>query len=120
MIDAYAPIYGYNLNPISVLAPSTSQFHAQDEIGQYNYGYTNQDSSKSEFKTADGVVQGAYSYVDANGVLQSVQYISDALGFRVAATNLPVAPAVAEVKAVSIEHHFHKMLRKLEPWKIHC
>jgi len=99
VIDAYAPIYGYNLNPISVLAPSASQFHAQDEIGQYNYGYTNQDSSKSEFKSADGVVQGAYSYIDANGVLQSVQYISDALGFRVAATNLPVAPAVAEVKA---------------------
>jgi len=108
VIDAYAPFYGYNLNPIATAA---SQFHAQDELGQYNYGYTNQDSSKSEFKSADGVVQGAYSYIDANGVLQSVQYVSDALGFRVAASNLPVAPAVAEVKAVSTkEPFFHFMI----------
>ena len=76
-------------------------------MGQYNYGYQSQDQSKAEVKTADGVVRGAYSYVDANGIVQSVNYISDALGFRVAATNLPVhvveetaavaAPAAAEV-----------------------
>ena len=41
-------------------------------------------------KTADGVTRGSYSYIDANGILQSVNYISDAMGFRVAATNLPV------------------------------
>merc|ERR1712039_204178 len=49
-------------------------------------------SSKQEFKTADGIVQGTYSYVDANGVLQTVNYVSDAEGFKVAATNLPKAP----------------------------
>ena len=41
-------------------------------------------------KSADGVTRGSYSYVDANGLLQTVNYISDAMGFRVAATNLPV------------------------------
>ena len=41
-------------------------------------------------KSPDGVTRGSYSYVDANGLLQTVQYISDAMGFRVAATNLPV------------------------------
>merc|ERR1719505_377385 len=43
--------------------------------------------------------RGGYSYIDANGIVQTVNYISDAMGFRVAATNLPVhhvdAPAVA-------------------------
>ena len=93
---AYAPVYSYYTNPLAV---ASNQFHAQDEIGQYNYGYSNPDSSKSEIKTADGIVQGSYSYVDANGILQTTNYISDALGFRVAATNLPVAP-VAEAVAV--------------------
>jgi hypothetical protein len=92
---AYAPVYSYYTNPLAV---ASNQFHAQDEIGQYNYGYSNPDSSKTEVKTADGVVQGSYSYIDANGVLQTTNYISDALGFRVAATNLPVAP-VAEADA---------------------
>lgn len=37
--DAYAPVYGYYTNPLAV---ASNQFHAQDEIGQYNYGYSNQ------------------------------------------------------------------------------
>merc|ERR1712025_1168842 len=45
---------------------------------------------KQEIKTADGVVRGAYSYIDADGLTQTVNYIADALGFRVGATNLPV------------------------------
>merc|ERR1712001_777477 len=45
---------------------------------------------KQEVKTADGTVRGAYQYVDANGIVQTVNYIADALGFRVGATNLPV------------------------------
>ena len=80
-------------------------------MGQYNYGYQSQDQSKAEVKTADGVVRGAYSYVDANGIVQTVNYISDALGFRVAATNLPVhvvegageAAGVAEIPVAAVE-----------------
>merc|ERR1712133_193312 len=45
-------------------------------------------------------VTGSYSYVDANGVLQTTNYIADGLGFRVQATNLPVAPAAPEVAAL--------------------
>merc|ERR1719495_419631 len=67
-----------------------AQFHSQDDIGQYNYGYSNPTGTKSELKTSDGVTRGSYSYIDAHGVLQTVNYISDAMGFRVAATNLPV------------------------------
>merc|ERR1711915_727442 len=69
---------------------ANSQFHAQDDLGQYNYGYSSPTSTKQELKTADGVTRGSYSYVDANGLVQTVNYISDALGFKVAATNLPV------------------------------
>ena len=38
---------------------------------------------------------GSYQYIDGNGLLQTVNYISDPVhGFRVAGTNLPVGPAV--------------------------
>ena len=64
-------------------------------MGQYNYGYSNENSAKQEFRTADGIVQGSYSYVDGNGIVQTVNYVSDEGGFRVAATNLPVGPGPA-------------------------
>ena len=53
-------------------------------------------SSKQETRNA-GVVTGEYSYVDANGILQTVRYVADDNGFRVQATNLPVAPAPTPV-----------------------
>ena len=78
--------------PVVHAAPvaQDSQYHAQDDFGQYSYGYSDPNSVKQEIKTADGVTRGGYSYVDANGIVQTVNYISDAMGFRVAATNLPV------------------------------
>eukprot|EP00092_Neocalanus_flemingeri_P019193 GFUD01020792.1.p1 GENE.GFUD01020792.1~~GFUD01020792.1.p1 ORF type:complete len:769 (+),score=201.03 GFUD01020792.1:62-2308(+) len=99
---AYASDYTYYVPAQEVLEPPSSQYHAQDDIGQYNFGFSSPDQTKQEVKTADGVVRGAYSYVDANGIVQSVNYIADALGFRVAATNLPVhdVPA-AHVVAVA-------------------
>ena len=75
----------------------------QDDIGGYNYGYATADSSKQEIRTPDGIVQGTYSYVDANGVLQTVNYVSDAEGFKVAATNLPKAPLPEAVAPVAAE-----------------
>uniref|UniRef100_A0A1B0CQL7 Putative cuticle protein 6-like zootermopsis nevadensis n=1 Tax=Lutzomyia longipalpis TaxID=7200 RepID=A0A1B0CQL7_LUTLO len=64
-----------------------------DELGQYSYGYSGGPSAKTETKTFDGITRGAYSYIDANGLLQSVEYTADPIhGFRAAATNLPVAP----------------------------
>lgn len=94
------------------IAPAQSQWHAQDVLGQYSYGYSGGPSAKSEVKTLDGVTSGTYSYIDAENKLQTVNYVSDALGFRVAATNLPqdnnVAPQAvedtAEVKAARAEH----------------
>lgn len=75
-----------------------SQYHAQDAFGQYQYGYSNPLSAKNEIKTADGITRGSYSYIDSNGQLQTVSYIADPLnGFRVAATNLPVAPQAVQI-----------------------
>ena len=78
-------------------------------MGQYEYGFHTGDQAKHELKTADGVTRGSYSYVDANGILQTTNYISDdVFGFRVAATNLPqhVVPAaeapVAPVAAAPV------------------
>ncbi|XP_050075167.1 cuticle protein-like [Anopheles maculipalpis] len=70
-----------------------SQYHAQDELGQYSYGYNGGLSAKAESKSFDGITRGSYSYLDAENKLQTVAYTADALnGFRVAASNLPVAP----------------------------
>ena len=94
----YAADYGYAKVQAVPSPPLTTQHHAQSEFGEYNYGYSNPTSSKNEIKTIDGVTRGSYSYVDANGIVQRVDYISDDIyGFRVAATNLPVAPAAAPV-----------------------
>merc|ERR1739842_297053 len=100
-VAAAAPVPIFTGTPVDAV---NSQFHAQDDIGQYNYGFSNPTQTKEEIKTADGVTRGSYSYIDANGLVQTVNYISDAMGFRVAATNLPVhhvegeAPAAAAVE----------------------
>ena len=45
--DAYASNYGYDYNAYSALpvveAAPSSQFHAQDDAGQYNYGFSSAD-----------------------------------------------------------------------------
>merc|ERR1739845_331946 len=69
-----------------------SQFHAQDEFGNLNYGYANLNSAKQEVGNAYGGVTGGYSYVDAAGKLQQVRYVADGAGFRVEDSRLPVAP----------------------------
>merc|ERR1712165_247877 len=84
--------------PLPVPATPSSQFHAQDEFGQSSFGYENINSAKTETKDAFGVTRGSYQYVDANGILQTVNYIADPVnGFRVAGTNIPVAPAAPNV-----------------------
>lgn len=45
---------------------------------EYHFGYNDGQTARQEIRTADGVVRGAYSYVDANGEIQTVRYTSDA------------------------------------------
>merc|ERR1719244_713117 len=112
---AFTPAVGapitYATSPIAytaaavapVVAPTTrtSQHHAQDEFGQYNFGYAGGPSSRHEVRDAFGVVRGSYNYIDADGKIQTQNYIADALGFRVAATNLPVAPEAADAPVIA-------------------
>jgi len=78
-------------------APS-SQFHAQDEFGQFSFGHAGGPSARTEARNAYGVTTGSYQYIDANGLLQTVNYIADPVnGFRVAGTNLPVAVPVLDL-----------------------
>merc|ERR1712059_164076 len=81
-----APIapYAAHIAPYNV----GSQFRAQDEFGNLNYGYANINSAKEEVGNTYGGVSGGYSYVDSNGVLQQVKYIADGAGFRVADSRL--------------------------------
>lgn len=95
------PFYGVTVGISEHSHPVQSLYHAQDIYGQYVYGYATPTSTKSETKTADGVTRGGYSYIDSNGILQTVEYTADPIhGFRVAATNLPRdLPDVALAKA---------------------
>ena len=91
---AYQPYYHYPASsyyyqqpqPVSV---TSSQYHAQDEFGNLQYGYNNINSVKHEVGNTYGGVTGGYSYVDPTGALQTVQYVADDQGFRVADTRLP-------------------------------
>ncbi|XP_072391642.1 uncharacterized protein [Diabrotica undecimpunctata] len=84
--QAVAQTAQYSYNPVA---------HSDDNnnLGKYSYGYVGPHSSHSESRSEDGVTRGGYSYIDANGILQTVHYIADAEhGFRVAASNIPVDP----------------------------
>ncbi|XP_071537163.1 cuticle protein 6-like [Panulirus ornatus] len=85
----------YNMAPFASMAPIHSQYGAQNEFGQYSFGYNAGLSARNEMRDAFGNVQGSFNYVDANGKVQTQQYVADALGFRVSGTNLPEAPAPA-------------------------
>jgi len=94
---AAAPLAAAPVAAAPVVAPyapysAGSQFHAQDEFGNLNYGYANLNSAKQEIGNTYGGVTGGYQYVDANGQLQQVRYIADGAGFRVEDSRLPVAP----------------------------
>merc|ERR1739844_534953 len=97
---ATAPVTAPATAPAAAPYTVGSQFHAQDEFGNLNYGYTNINSAKQEVGNTYGGVQGAYSYVDANGELQRVEYVADDLGFRVADSRLPLAPVYDGVAPV--------------------
>jgi len=88
---AFTPA-SYPITYAAAVAPATSltQFHAQDEFGQFNFGYHGGPSSRNEVRDAFGVVRGQYNLIDANGKVQQTNYVADALGFRVAASDLPV------------------------------
>jgi len=98
-----APVAAAYAAAAPIAAPASSQFQAQDEFGNVAYGYQNINSAKQESGNAYGGVTGSYTYADEAGV-HTVNYVADALGFRVAGDNLPIGPidtAVAPVHTVA-------------------
>lgn len=73
--------------------PFELKAHA-DVDGSYTFTFSSEDASKTETRTADGIIRGAYSYIDSDGVLQKVQYLADENGFQAYGTNLPVGSTV--------------------------
>merc|ERR1719495_2389260 len=100
-VAAPAPL-AYNVAPFAPVAPIQSQYHAQDEIGQYSFGYAGGPSSRAETRDAFGIVRGSYNYIDSEGELQTQNYVADARGFRVSGTNLPVAPDAPEAATLAL------------------
>merc|ERR1711981_1374156 len=96
--QAYAPVAAPTpvVAPVvaapAIIPPVSSQFHAGDEFGNSQYGYSNLNSAKHEIGNAFGQKSGSYQYVDPAGKLQTVTYVADELGFRVKDSRLPVAP----------------------------
>nr|XP_017011621.2 repetin [Drosophila takahashii] len=65
----------------------------------YSYGYSDDNAARAEYSSRDGTSRGFYSYVDAEGKLQTVRYEADGIqGFKAEASNQPQAP-VDEGKA---------------------
>jgi hypothetical protein len=67
--------------------PSTIQFHKQDELGNYEYGYDNVNSAKHETGNAHVGVRGSYTVKDIYGP-RTINYVADALGFRASPAHL--------------------------------
>merc|ERR1711997_820062 len=84
-------------------APLAHQHHAQDEFGNLAYGYVDHNSAKHESGNGNIGVTGTYQYVDPAGKLQTVNYVADALGFRVADSRLPVGPVYDGVAPAPVE-----------------
>jgi len=80
---AAAPVEVHAVDaPIEVVRDADSfQFHAQDELGNVEYGYKNANSAKHETTSADGFVRGTYSYLDEAGA-HTITYVADDWGFR--------------------------------------
>ncbi|XP_017109864.2 uncharacterized protein Cpr72Ea [Drosophila bipectinata] len=99
----YATTYPfvYTAQGSAVFTPTQRQYFAQDQAGQYSYGYSEPLSSKQETRTLDGTTIGSYRYRDALGKLQTVEYVADGDGFHVAATNLPKAVVPQEQAGIS-------------------
>merc|ERR1711935_381930 len=105
----FAAAGAYAGAPIPAPYNPSSAFAAQDEFGNTQYGYSNLNSQKHEVGNTYTGVQGSYSYVDANGIVQTTNYIADGLGFRVQATNLPVAPVAPVVEPLVAPVHVYEL-----------
>lgn len=114
----YAPKVDSNVPAVRVLGKDAynvlediylaNQYHGQDGVGGYLYGYSVPDIAKTEKKKAGGDLRGAYNYITGDGQEIKVEYWDDGTGFH-QVDNVPrVLPQqiedTPEVKAAKAEH----------------
>ncbi|XP_049865862.1 uncharacterized protein LOC126366705 [Pectinophora gossypiella] len=61
---------------------NAAQFHGQDGLGAYAYGYNAPESAKVENRARSGDVTGSYEYKSGNNDLIKVRYWADSQGFH--------------------------------------
>ncbi|XP_042882674.1 uncharacterized protein LOC122259775 [Penaeus japonicus] len=97
-LKVIVPVVPAAVSPLVTPAPQVAvhhevvqqQFHAQDELGRYAFGYSGGPSSRAETRDALGHVRGSFSYVDPHGKVQYQHYVADDHGFRItSASNVP-------------------------------
>lgn len=114
----YAPKVDSNVPAVRVLGKDAynvlediylaNQYHGQDGLGGYLYGYSVPDIAKTEKKKAGGDLRGAYNYINGDGQEIKVEYWDDGTGFH-QIDNVPrILPQqiedTPEVKAAKAEH----------------
>merc|ERR1712180_500057 len=101
---APAPVIPYTpiaVQPAAVPTEYKSQFHSQDELGQFSFGHISADQAHHQVRDFTGAVQGSYTYINAEGEQVVAHYIADSNGFRVSSNDLPVAPTFDGVAPVN-------------------
>ncbi|WP_191113287.1 chitin-binding domain-containing protein, partial [Acinetobacter pittii] len=92
-----------------------SQYHAQDELGNTAYGHSEPGQVHTAVQDAHGNRVGSFSYLNpTDGQIHRTDYVADALGYRVASNDLPLAPAapVAETAEVVAARAAHLALHR--------
>ncbi|KAL5291287.1 hypothetical protein ACFFRR_010598 [Megaselia abdita] len=81
------------------------QYHGQDGLGKYAYGYKDWNQAKNEVKNENGEVRGTYRYARPDGRHFIAKYWADSQGFhhednrpKVELKQIPDSPAVAAAK----------------------
>lgn len=69
-----------------------TQYHSQDELGQFAFGHASAGQTHSATRDYTGAVRGSYTYINDEGEEIVAHYIADQGGFRVSSNALPVAP----------------------------
>lgn len=82
---------------------SASQYHAQDELGQANFGYAHPGQAATNMRDAFGNQIGSYAYINPEGKEVRVSYTADHRGFRVLSNALPEAPVATLTAPVQVQ-----------------
>jgi len=85
----FAPIA---IQPAVAPIDLASQYHSQDEFGQFTFGHASLGQAHQQTRDFTGAVRGSYTYLNPDGEQVVAHYIADAGGFRVSSNALPVAP----------------------------